>query len=37
MQARRNEKILGGGGVQIIKYCRPPLLTEEENFSHQIV
>ena len=33
------KKILGGGGggLPIMKYCRPPWLTDEENFSFQIV
>ena len=43
LQARRNEKRsagVGGGvgwwwkrGLPIKKYCRPPWLTDEENFS----
>ena len=30
------KKILGGG-LQIMKHCRPPWFAEEENFSFQIV
>ena len=26
-----------GGGLRMIKYCRPPWLTDKENFSFQIV
>ena len=31
------KKILGGGGLRIMKHCRPPWFAEEENFSFQIV
>ena len=37
-QARRNEKNSGGGWggeVPITKYCRPPWLADQENFSFQ--
>ena len=36
-QVCRNEKNSGGGGLPIKKYCRPPWLVDEENFSFQIV
>ena len=38
-QARRNEKNsgTGGGGLGIMKYCRPTWLADEENFPFQIV
>ena len=38
-QARRYEKnsATGEGGLRIIKYCRPPWLADEENFSFLIV
>ena len=26
-----------GGGLPIMKYCRPPWLTDEENFSFEII
>ena len=31
------ERILEGGGLPIMKYCRPAWLADEENFSFQIV
>ena len=38
IEAPRNEKISGGGGVLwTMKYCWPPWLADEENFSFQIV
>ena len=35
-QACRNEKN-SGGGLRIMKYCRPPWLADEENFPFQII